>query len=121
MTGGLADSLLARIKRQRDLLNAMDEHCRNISVRVTSGDRSVSVEVDGSGQMTGLWLADFAYRRGADALAKLITDTARVAAAHAADRQSHLLTEFTEQMSALRRAPLTGRNGASFQPGTGWE
>ncbi|BBX65645.1 hypothetical protein MSAS_48190 [Mycobacterium saskatchewanense] len=117
MTGGLADSLLARIKKQRDLLNAMDELCRSISVRVTSGDRSVSVEVDGSGEMTGLWLADFAYRRGADALANLITATAQVAATQAAERQSYLVKEFTEQMSALQRAPLTGRDGTSFEPG----
>ena len=36
MTGGLADSVIARIVMQRDLMQAMDEHCKSISARVTS-------------------------------------------------------------------------------------
>ena len=64
MSGGLADSLIARVVKQRDLLQAMDEHCKSISARVTSRDHSVSVEVDGFGTMTGLWLGDNAYRNG---------------------------------------------------------
>src|SRR5262249_23634636 len=31
---GLADSLIARVVKQRDLLQALDEHCQSISARV---------------------------------------------------------------------------------------
>ena len=117
MTGGLADSVLARIARQRDLIHAMDDHCRSISARVTSRDRSVSVEVDGLGAITGLWLGESAYRKGADALAKLIVDCAQAAAKEALDRQSYLIREFTERLTMLQQAPLTRSDGTTFQPG----
>ena len=81
---GLADSLIARIVRQRDLVAAMDDHCTSIAARVTSRDQNVSVEVDGYGAMTGLWLGPSAHRLGADALAKLIVETAHAAAGVAA-------------------------------------
>jgi DNA-binding protein YbaB len=116
MNGGLADSVIARITMQRDLMQAMDEHCKSISARVTSPDKTVSVQVDGLGSMTGLWLGESAYRNGADALAQLIVDTARVAAKIAMDRQSFLLKEFNDRMSALQQAPLTRRDGSTFQP-----
>ena len=77
----------------------MDEHCKSISARVTSRDKTVSVEVDGLGAMTGLWLAESAYRNGPDALAKLIVDTADAAAKVAMARQSFLVKEFTEQLA----------------------
>ncbi|WP_082959771.1 YbaB/EbfC family nucleoid-associated protein [Mycobacterium sp. E2462] len=117
MTGGLADSLLARIAKQRDLIDALDEHCRSITVRATSRDKAVSVEVDGLGAMTGLWLSDFAYRVGADTLAQLIVDTAHAAAAKAAERQRYLLGEFSQRMTALEQAPLVRHDGSAFQPG----
>jgi DNA-binding protein YbaB len=116
MNSGLADSVIARIGKQRDLLAAMNEHCKAISARVTSRDRSVSVEVDGLGAMTGLWLGEHAYRNGADALAKLIVDTAGAAAKVALARQNYLLKEFTERLSTLQQAPLTRRDGSTFQP-----
>lgn len=118
MTGGLADSVIARIVMQRDLIQAMDEHCRSISARVTTRDRSVSVEVDGLGAITGLWLEEGAYRKGADALAKLIVDTAHAAAKEALDRQSYLLKEFAQRLRTLQHAPLTRRDGSTFQPGS---
>lgn len=117
MTGGLADSLIARMGLQRDLIQAMDQHCKSISVRVTSRCKSVSVEVDGLGAMTGLWLGDSAYHRGSQALAKLIVDTAQAAAKAAADRQAYLIKEFMERMSRLQQAPLIRRDGSTFQPG----
>jgi DNA-binding protein YbaB len=116
LTGGLADSLLARIGLQRDLIQAMDQHCKSISVRVTSRCRSVSVEVDGVGAMTGLWLGDSAYHKGSEALAKLIVDTARAAAKAAADRQAYLIKEFMERMGRLQQMPLTRSDGGTFQP-----
>ena len=116
MNSGLADAVIARIVKQRDLMTAMHEHCQSISARVTSRDRSVSVEVDGLGTMTGLWLGDNAYRNGADALAKLILDTAAAAAKVAQARQNFLIKEFNERLSSLQQTPLTRRDGSVFQP-----
>jgi DNA-binding protein YbaB len=116
MSDGLADSVIARIVRQRDLIQAMDEHCKSISVRVTCRDGSVSVEVDGLGTMTGLWLRDNAYRNGADTLAALIVDTAQEAASVALERQKYLLEQFTERLSELQRTPLTRRDGTVVRP-----
>jgi DNA-binding protein YbaB len=116
MNGGLADSVIARIAMQRDLIQAMDEHCKSISARVTSPDKTVSVQVDGLGSMTGLWLGESAYRNGPDALAQLVVDTARVAAKVALDRQNFLLKEFNDRLSALQRAPLARHDGSTFQP-----
>jgi DNA-binding protein YbaB len=113
---GLADSLLARIVKQRNLLQAMDEHCKSISTRVTSRDRSVTVEVDGIGAMTGLWLGPRATKLGADALAKLIVDTAAAAAQLAQQRHASLLAEFTARMRAVQKEPLTRWDGTTFTP-----
>ena len=114
---GLADSLIARIVKQRDLVAAMDDHCRSISARVTSRDQNVSVEVDGYGAMTGLWLGAGAHKLGADALAKLIIETAHAAAGVATDRHGFLSEEFSRRMSELRQAPLTRWDGTTFEPG----
>jgi DNA-binding protein YbaB len=117
VNGGLAESLIARITKQRDLIQAMDEHCKSISARVTSRDGSVSVEVDGLGAMTGLWLADSAYRQGPEALAKLIVDSAHAAATEAMNRHNFLVKEFAQRMTALQETPLTRRDGTTFRPG----
>ncbi|MCT7659711.1 YbaB/EbfC family nucleoid-associated protein [Mycobacterium deserti] len=112
---GLADSLITRVLKQRDLMQAMDEHCKTISARVTSRDQNVSVEVDGYGAMTGLWLGPNAYALGADPLAALIVETAQVAAKVAADRQAHLTEQFAQRMRELHRAPLTRWDGTAFE------
>lgn len=119
MNGGLADSMIARIVMQRDLMQAMDEHCKSISARVTSRDKSVSVQVDGFGAMTGLWLGEFAFRNGADALSKLIVETAHAAAQVAQQRQSYLIKEFIARLTALQQQPLTRYDGSTFLPFTG--
>lgn len=116
MNVGLADSVIARIVLQRNLMQAMDEHCQSISARVTSADKSVSVQVDGLGSMTGLWLGESAYRNGPDALARLIVDTAQAAAKVALARQTFLLKEFNDRLRALQQAPLTRHDGSTFQP-----
>jgi hypothetical protein len=117
MTGGLADSVIARTVMQRDLIQTMNEHCQSISARVTSRDKSVSVRVDGLGAMTGLWLGESAYRNGADALAKLIVETAQAAAQVALQRQNYLIKQFSARMTELQQAPLTRHDGSTFQPG----
>jgi DNA-binding protein YbaB len=111
---GLADSLIARVVKQRDLMQALDEHCRSISARVTSRDELVSVEVDGLGAMTGLWLRPQALKLKRDALAKLIVDTAQAAARVCVDRQNFLITEFNRRMRALDETPLTGWDGTTI-------
>lgn len=116
MSGGLAVELIERIKLQRDLLEAMNEHCKTISARVTSRDQSVSAEVDGVGTLTGLWLNDNAYRNGSDELATLIVETAQAAAAVALERQKFLVKEFNERMAALQQTPLTKWDGTTFTP-----
>ena len=116
MTGGLADSVIARTVKQRDLVQTMNEHCQSISARVTSRDQSVSVRVDGLGAMTGLWLGESAYRNGTDALAKLIVETALAAAQVAWQRQNYLIKQFSARMTELRLAPLTRHDGNTFQP-----
>jgi DNA-binding protein YbaB len=103
----LADSVIARVAAQRDLLQALSEHSQTISARVTSGDGSVSVAVDGMGAMTGLWLRPQASRLDAKALATLIVDTAEAAARVCVDRQNFLITEFNRRMRALVETPLT--------------
>lgn len=113
---GLADSVIARIVKQRDLLQTMDAHCKSILVRVTSRDQSVSVEVDGLGAMTGLWLGPNAYRNGPDELARLIVDTGQAAAKLAMDRQQFLLKEFQARMRELREQPLTQWDGNTVRP-----
>jgi hypothetical protein len=70
--------------------------------------------VDGLGAMTGLWLGESAYHKGANGLAKLIVDTAHAAAKQALDRQSYLIKEFTERLTTLQHAPLTRRDGTTF-------
>jgi hypothetical protein len=104
---GPADSVIARVIEQRNLLQALDEHCRSISARVTSRDESVSVEVDGLGAMTGLWLRPQALKLGRDELAKLIVDTAAAGAQVCIDRQNFLITEFNRRMHTLNDAPST--------------
>lgn len=116
MSGGLADSLIARVIKQRDLMQAMNEHCRSISVRVTSRDQSVSIEVDGIGTLTGLWLGQNAYRHGPEGLAALIIETSQAAAKTALDRQNYLMKEFNERMAALQETPLTKWDGSTVTP-----
>jgi DNA-binding protein YbaB len=110
----LADSLIARIIAQSNLLQALDEHCRSISARVTSRDESVSVEVDCLGAMTGLWLRPQALKLGRDALAKLIVDTAAAAAKVTVDRQNFLIAEFDRRMRGLDETPLTCWDGTTI-------
>lgn len=112
----LAESLLERVKKQVDLLASLSEQVEAISVRVTSKDESVSAEVGTMGELTGLWLGPNAGKLGADALAKLIVETAQAAAQLGIDRQNFLFTEFGSRMEALRKTPLTCWDGSTFVP-----
>jgi hypothetical protein len=111
---GMAEWLVARMVAQRDLLQEMDERFSSISANVASPDESVSVEVDGLGAMTGLWLGPQALKLEPDALAKLVVDTATAAARVALDRQDLLINELNHRMRAVRDAPLTLWDGATI-------
>jgi len=113
----LAQSVIARAIKQRDLLQSMTEQTKTITARVTSRNRAVSAEVDGLGQLTGLWLGPPASGLDPDVLAALIVDTAQAAAKVAAERYSYLLKEFTVRMEELQRAPLTRSDGTVIEPG----
>lgn len=113
----LAQSVLARAGKQRELLRALSEHSNSISVRVSSRDKAVSAEVDATGALTGLWLEPQAARLGADKLAALIVETAQAAARLALARQNFLIEEFNTRMAELQKAPLTCWDGSTFVPG----
>ncbi|WP_301123811.1 MULTISPECIES: YbaB/EbfC family nucleoid-associated protein [Mycolicibacterium] len=113
---GLAGSLVERIIKQRDLMQAMSEHYRSTSARVTSKDQSVSVEVDGIGTLKGLWIADNAFRHGPEALARLIVDTAAAAAKVALDRQNFLVEQFNSELAGLQASGLKKWDGTIFTP-----
>jgi DNA-binding protein YbaB len=112
---GLADSLIARMVEQRDLLQEMDDRLSSISSLVSSPDESVSVEVDGLGAMTGLWLGPQALELEPEALANLIVDTAASAAREALDRQALLINELNHRMRAVREAPITLWDGTMLE------
>jgi DNA-binding protein YbaB len=112
---GLADSLVARLVAQRDLLQEMDDRFSSISANVASPDESVSVEVDGLGAMTGLRLAPRALDLEPEALAKLIVDTATSAARVALDRQDLLINELNRRVRAVAEAPLTLWDGTTVE------
>ena len=112
---GLADSLIACMAAQGDLLEEMDDRLSSICERGTSPDESVTAEVDGLGTMTGLWLGPEALELDAEALEKLIVDTATAAAQKALDRQNALVDELNDRMRALREAPLTLWDGTTIQ------
>jgi len=108
---GLADSLIERMVAQRDLLQEMDDRCSSISGQATSPDELVSVEVDGLGAMTGLWLDQQALTQDPEILAKLIVTTAAAAAQVAIDRQNIVVDELNDRMRALQEMPLTMWDG----------
>jgi hypothetical protein len=94
----------AHLGRHRALTEAINEQIDSLSVTVSNADRSVRVQVDGWGALTGLWLHERAYRHGADALAVQIVEVARAAAELVADRQAHLLTEFGRRARRIRHS-----------------
>ncbi|WP_219603224.1 YbaB/EbfC family nucleoid-associated protein [Mycobacteroides sp. LB1] len=113
---GLADSVIARILKQRDLLQAMNDECKSISVEMVSQNQAVKVKVNASGAMLGLWLSSQAQRMPADELAKLIVETAQAALRVSLERQQFLSAEFNKRFQELRHQPLTKWDGSTFTP-----
>jgi DNA-binding protein YbaB len=94
-----------RLDGHRALTGTLNEHIDSLSVTVSNADRSVRVQVDGWGALTGLWLHEHAYRDGADALAVQIVEAAQAAVKLVADRQAFLLNEFGERSRRIREGP----------------
>jgi hypothetical protein len=111
----LADSLIERMAAQRDLLQEIDDRCSSISGHAASPDESVSVQVDGLGAMTGLWLEHRALELEPDALAKLIVDTAAAAAQVAINRQNAVVEELNDRIRDLQKRPLTLWDGTVIE------
>jgi DNA-binding protein YbaB len=113
---GLADSVVARLIEQRDLLQDFNDQCRSIAVQATSRDRSVTVVVDGSGRMTALTLRAAASRLSGDALAEQIVNTVQTAATTAFERRAQLTAQFNQRFHALQQQSLRKSDGSLTTP-----
>lgn len=98
----LANAVVARLTRARDLLADLNERSAAIKVRASSRDRAVSVEVDGTGSMTALSIRSTATTLPAEELATLIVNIAQTAAKSAVAQQRLLLEQFGPELRALQ-------------------
>ncbi|WNV90651.1 YbaB/EbfC family nucleoid-associated protein [Umezawaea sp. Da 62-37] len=81
------EELLADYRRSRDQLASVQRDLAAITVSVTSEDGTVTATVGSGGALTGLRLADNAYRaHRPDRLAELVLRTTEAAVAKAAER-----------------------------------
>lgn len=95
------DELEARARTQLDRLREVNERLAAVSARETSPGDHVTAEVNGIGELTGLWFAPTAPRLGAGPLSDLIVTTAGVAAGRAFARRGEILAEFNESFADL--------------------
>ncbi|MGV9857449.1 YbaB/EbfC family DNA-binding protein [Gordonia sp. NPDC003425] len=89
------DELEARARAQLGTLADFGDRLGSLSVRQTSDDDLITVEVDGTGALTGLWFADGANELGASRLGDQIVATAALAAQRVFARRAALTEEFT--------------------------
>jgi DNA-binding protein YbaB len=102
------DELEARANAQLNGLHELNEQFSAISVRESSPDDFVTVEVDGVGALTGLWLAPEAADLGADGLGQQIVATAALAAQRAFARRAAVIEEFNESFAELLESRPSG-------------
>lgn len=114
------DELEARANAQLNSLHDVQERLAAISVRETSPDDLVTVEVDGVGALTGLWLAPGANELGGRRLGDLIVSMSALAAQRAFARQAAITSDFTEAFSDLveSRPTVVVRTDESGSGGT---
>ncbi|RPA58081.1 YbaB/EbfC family DNA-binding protein [Gordonia oryzae] len=112
----LANSVLARIEKQRDLMESLQAQTTGIRVRVSSPDKVVTVEVDGVGAMTGLWLGPGITRHTDSSLSMLIVETAQHAARASLHRRNNLIKEFTDQFGRQQNEALERWDGTVTTP-----
>jgi hypothetical protein len=108
---GLADSVVARIALQRDLLHGLNDHCEAIRVRATTRNRAVSVEVDAMGALTDLTLGSAATQLSPNELSELIVNIGQTAAKAALARRDQLVAQFRLEFDRLRAGPPQEENG----------
>ncbi len=102
------DELEARAQRQLDGLRDFEEKLRAISVRATSSDGLVTVEVDAKGALVDLRLEHGANELGAGRLADQIVTTAALAAQKAYAKVAAVTEEFNESFGDLLAARPAG-------------
>jgi hypothetical protein len=95
------DELEARANAQLNSLHDLNERYAAIVVRETSADDLVTVEVDGVGALTGLWLASGANELGATRLGEQIVATSALAAQRAFAKRAVITEEFNESFAEL--------------------
>ena len=94
MTGAM-DELEARARAQLGHLADFGDRLAALRVRESSPDGMVTAEVDGSGALTGLWLAEDAARLGETRLGEQIVATALLGAQRVFAARAALTEEFT--------------------------
>ncbi|WP_279102762.1 YbaB/EbfC family nucleoid-associated protein [Gordonia bronchialis] len=112
----LANSVLARIEKQRDLMETLNSETTAIRVRVSSPDKVVTVEVDGVGAMTGLWLSPGITKHTDTSLSALIIETAQHAARASLQRRNQLVQEFTARFADQQAEGLERWDGTTVVP-----
>ena len=95
------DELESRAASQLGRLHDFSDGLRRISVRESSTDDLITVEVNGNGAMTGLWLGSGANELGATALGETIVATATRAAQRAFARRAALTEDFADSFAEL--------------------
>ncbi|PXW31034.1 YbaB/EbfC family nucleoid-associated protein [Nocardia sp. 348MFTsu5.1] len=114
------DELEARARAQLDRLHEVNERLTAIAARETSPGDHVTAEVNGIGELTGLWFAPSAPQLGAGPLGDLIVSTAGVAAGRAFARRAEILEEFNESFADLVNSrPASMSTGPQTWEGTG--
>lgn len=95
------DELQARASAQLGRLQDFSEQLADIRVRETDNDDVVTVEIDGNGALTGLWLSDGANELGGIRLGERIVSTALLGAQRAFAKRAAITEEFTESFAEL--------------------
>ena len=98
----------ASAAEQAAAAQAMSDEVSRLSVTASDPDRLVTVTVDGSGTMTGLYLAPEAARSGTDRLALEILRTMRRAQAQLAERVAEIAGRTVGADSATGRSVVAG-------------
>ncbi|MYR08828.1 YbaB/EbfC family DNA-binding protein [Gordonia sp. SID5947] len=99
--GWAMDELESRANAQLNSMYELSEKLVAISVRETSSDDLVTVEVNGFGALTGLSLAPGANDLGGPRLGEEIVGTAALAAQRAFARRALITQEFNESFAEL--------------------
>ena len=100
MTWGM-DELEARARAQLSRMQDFSDRLGAITVRETSPDGLVSIEVDGVGGVREIVLSPHADRLGAARLGETVVATAALAAQRAFAQRARVTEEFAESFAEL--------------------